>query len=122
MSNLIYFAMKEKPIFWVHTTIKTPPFSGDARIEAGILLRKLQYGESIPMPFSKPMPSIGVGCHELRINDCENGLQWRIIYHLADDAIVVLYSFPKKTGKTPQQVIDTCKGRIREYYRILNGE
>jgi len=33
-----------KPIGWLHGEIKTPPFSGDARIEAGCLLGRLQEG------------------------------------------------------------------------------
>jgi len=32
-------------------------------------LRKIQQGESIGMPHSRPMPSIENDCHELRIQD-----------------------------------------------------
>ncbi|MGD0310815.1 MAG: hypothetical protein ABSC02_16195 [Acidobacteriota bacterium] len=31
------------------------------------LLRKLQKGQSLEMPHSRPMPAIGERCHELRI-------------------------------------------------------
>jgi hypothetical protein len=60
---------KDKPLIWFKGEVKTPPFSSDARIEAGILLRRLQDGEVIGLPQSRPMPSIGKSCHELRIND-----------------------------------------------------
>jgi len=60
-------------------------FSKEARIEAGLLLRRLQMGEILSMPHSRPMPSIGKSCHELRIKDKDK--TWRIIYHIADDVI-----------------------------------
>ncbi|MEW6058492.1 MAG: type II toxin-antitoxin system RelE/ParE family toxin, partial [Bdellovibrionota bacterium] len=59
----------DKPIVWLHGEVKTPPFSTEARIEAGYLLRRLQRGETIVMPHSRPMPTIGPRCHELRIID-----------------------------------------------------
>jgi hypothetical protein len=58
----------EKPLVWLHGEVKTPPFSKSARLEAGYLLRALQKGEILSLPHSKPMPDIGVHCHELRIN------------------------------------------------------
>jgi len=60
---------EDKPLVWLQGEIKTPPFSVEARIEAGTLLRRLQSGESIGLPHSRPMPSIGRRCHELRIPD-----------------------------------------------------
>jgi hypothetical protein len=48
-----------KPLVWLHGEVKTPPFSRVARLEAGFLLRRLQNGELINMPVSRPMPEIG---------------------------------------------------------------
>ena len=104
---------KDKPLVWLHGEIKTPPFSPSARIEAGVLLRRLQRGESLSMPHSRPMLIIGPRCHELRINDAE--VTWRIIYRLDADAIIIGEVFSKKTGKTSQKVIDICKRRFRDY-------
>jgi hypothetical protein len=59
----------DKPLVWLEGEIKTPPFSLEARLEAGYLLRKLQQGQTLGMPHSRPLPSIGARCHELRIND-----------------------------------------------------
>lgn len=59
------------------------------------------------------MPSIGRRCHELRIPD--EGATWRIIYRVDSDAIVILEVFAKKTRKTPKQVIDVCRERLRNY-------
>ena len=106
----------DKPLVWLHGEIKTPPFSKTARIEAGFLLRRLQIGEKLGLPWSRPMPSIGNRCHELRIND-EN-LNWRIIYRIDTDAIVIFDVFQKQTQRTPQNVIERCKKRIQMYDNI----
>jgi len=103
----------EKPLVWLHGEVKTPPFSKEARTEAGFLLGKLQGGEKLSMPQSRLMPSIGSRCHELRIND-ENKT-WRIIYKIDSDAIVILEVFEKKTNQTPKQIIEVCQRRIKLY-------
>ena len=103
----------DKPLVWLHGEVKTPPFTKPARLEAGYLLRRLQGRESIGMPHSRPMPSIGPRCHELRIVDAD--ATWRIVYHVASDAIVILEVFAKKTSTTPQMVIEACKTRLKEY-------
>jgi phage-related protein len=93
--------------------VKSPPLSSAARIEAGFLLRRLQRADRVEMPHSRPMPTIGAGCHELRINDV--GQTWRIIYRVDDDAIVIANVFSKKTSQTPNSVIKTCQKRLKEY-------
>jgi len=103
----------DKPLVWLHGEIKTPPFSAETRIEAGVLLRRLQRGESISLPHSRPMPGIGKACHELRIQD-ENKT-WRIVYHIDKDAIAILEVFAKTTQQTPKSVIKTCKARLHSY-------
>lgn len=95
--------MADKVTVWLGTEIRTPPFSTEARIEAGVLLRRLQRGESLAMPQSRPMPSIGSRCHELRITD-RNKI-WRIVYRVDSDAIVIVDVFAKKTQQTPKPVI-----------------
>ena len=103
----------EKPLIWLHGEVKSPPFSGAARVEAGYLLRQLQMGIKLSLPHSQPMPSIGSRCHELRVVD-ENKT-WRIVYRLDDDAIVILDVFDKKTEKTPKKVIENCIRRMKLY-------
>lgn len=106
-------AKRDKPLAWLHGEIKTPPFSSAARVEAGVLLRRLQRGESLAMPHSRPMPDIGNASHELRVRDADK--TWRIIYSVQSDAIVILEVFAKTTTKTPKSIIKTCKKRLREY-------
>ncbi len=65
------------------------------------------------MPHSRPMPSIGPRCHELRITD--EKIDWRIIYRVDADAIVILELFEKKTSKTARSVIEACLRRLKAY-------
>lgn len=109
-----------KPLIWLHGEIKTPPLSAAARLEAGVLLRWLQRGDSLSLPHSRPMPVIGSGCHELRIVD--EGATWRILYRIDTDAIVIGEVFSKKTQATPKSVIDACKRRFKEYDAIVGGK
>jgi phage-related protein len=116
MSKVTYAAimsLPDKPLVWLHGEVKTPPFSLVARLEAGFLLRKLQRGESLSLPHSRPMPSIGPHCHELRIDDTTG--TWRIIYRIDLDAIIIVEVFEKKTPQTPQRVIALCQQRLRRY-------
>ena len=105
--------MNDKPLVWLHGEVKTPPFSPAARIEAGYFLRLLQAGENLSLPQSRPMPSIGSRCHELRIND--EASTWRLVYRIDQDAIIILEVFSKKTQQTSKKVIDVCKKRIKDY-------
>jgi phage-related protein len=106
-------SVRDKPLVWLQGELKTPPFSAMARIEAGYLLRLLQKGERLSLPHSRPMPSIGVRCHELRILDGTKN--WRVVYRLDADAVIILEVFQKKTRETPKNVIDNCKQRINRY-------
>ncbi len=107
---------RDKDVVWLHGEVKTPPFSPEARIEVGFLLRRLQMGENLNMPHSRPLPGIGKRCHELRINDGD--VTWRIVYKIDPDTIVILEVFDKKTNKTPKQVINVCKDRLKDYDEI----
>jgi phage-related protein len=103
----------DKPIVWLRGEVKTPPFSAAARLEAGFLLRRLQRGEKIGLPHSRPMSGIGARCHELRVNDEDR--TWRIVYRADPDAIVILEVFEKKSAKTPKRVLDVCESRLKAY-------
>ena len=103
----------DKPLVWLHGVVKSPPLSPEGRLHAGVLLRRLQRGETLPMPEARAMPAIGARCHELRLRD--TGGTWRIIYRIDLDAIVILGVFQKKTPTTPQRVLDACRQRLRDY-------
>ncbi len=103
----------DKPLVVLNGEIQTPPISNDARREIGFLIRQLQQGLRVGMPHSRPMPSIGRRCHELRVNDA--GQTWRVIYRTDADAILVVGVFSKKTSRTPRRVIDQARRLLREY-------
>ncbi len=106
-------AAEDKPLVWLRGEVKTPPFTFEARIEAGVLLRRLQRGENLALPHSRPMPTIGPRCHELRVQDQDKS--WRIVYRIDGDAIVILEVFRKTTQQMPPRVIEECKRRLRHY-------
>jgi phage-related protein len=108
-----------KPLVWLAGEIKTPPFSRKGRIEAGTLLLRLQRGESIGMPLSRPMPGIGSRCHELRVRD--ESRNWRIFYRLEADCILILDVVAKKSQKTPPPVIAACQRRLADYLKATGG-
>ena|SRR5437867_4341644 len=89
-----------KPLVWLRGEIKTPPFSADARIEAGHLLRLVQLGWKLSLPHSKAMPTIGPKCHELQLKDGRS--DWRIVYRIDVDAVInsrrVSQDHPQDTG------------------------
>ena len=76
-------------------------------------MRRLQDGESLGLPESRPMPAIGRRCHELRVQDA--GHTWRVVYRVDPDAVVILEVFAKKSRGTPKTVIDSCRRRLRDY-------
>jgi len=102
-----------KPLVWLRGEVKTPPFSAEARIEAGHLLRLAQLGWKLSMPHSRPMPSIGPRCHELRVKDGNS--EWRIVYRLDTDAVIIADVFSKTTRKTPDHMITECRRRLKQY-------
>ncbi len=104
-----------KPLVWMAGELKTPPMSSDARVEGGMLLRRLQRGETLSMPESRPMPSIGPRCHELRVDDIVQKKEWRIVYYIGTLAIAILEVFAKSTRETPHEVIKNCKRRLADF-------
>lgn len=59
------------------------------------------------------MPGIGPRCHELRIKDLDR--DWRIVYRVDADAIVIAEVFAKTTRQTPVRVITDCRRRFSLY-------
>jgi len=109
---------EDKPLAWQSGEIKTPPLSREARQEAGVLLRRLQRSDVLSMPESRPMPSIGPRCLELRIDDVEQTKEWRVMYYVERHAIAVLDVFHKTTGATPVRVIAECCRRVAEFRKV----
>ncbi len=115
-------AVHHKPAVWLGGAIKSPPFSEKARRWTGRMLRKVQDGETLTLPDSRPMPSIGERCHELRIRDGD--VDWRVVYRIDPDAVLVVEVASKTTQTTPRHVIEKCQWRLKRYdqwRRLRNG-
>lgn len=102
---------KRKGTVFLHGEIKTPPFSDEARSEAGGLLGKLQDGETLGFPQAEPLNIVGPRCGALRIRDAQHN--WRIMYRIDPTVIVVIDVYDKKTQKIPDEVIYRCKKRLQ---------
>lgn len=103
----------DKPLVWLEGPLSSPPLSTHARREIGFLLRLLQRGETLGMPHSRPMPVIGRRCHELRVPD--TNLSWRVVYRVDHSAVIVAGIFPKKTERTPKNLIARFRNRFAHF-------
>ena len=84
------------------------------KLEIGTLLMRIQQGERLSAPLSKPMTVIRQSAHELRLKDKRGS--YRIIYVLnLNDKIFIPHAFSKKTQKTPLKEIQVSIQRIREF-------
>lgn len=106
-------APRRKPLVWLHDEIKTPPFTSKGRQEAGMLLRFLQEGEQLAMPQAEPLPVVGPRCGALRVSDAEHN--WRIMYRVDADAVLVVEVYSKKSRKIPGEIIERCRRRLKLY-------
>jgi phage-related protein len=102
-----------KPLVFLHGEIKTPPFSKEARKEAGFLLRLVQLGQSLRMPKAEPLPIVGPRCGAIRVRDDQHN--WRIMYRVDATVVLVIDVYDKKTKQIPNAVIVRCKRRLREH-------
>lgn len=65
------------------------------------------------MPQAEPLPDVGPRCGALRVRDAEH--HWRIMYRIDSDAVLVVEAYPKKTRKIPDEVIERCKKRLKQF-------
>lgn len=85
-----------------------------------MLLRRLQRGEVLTAPHSRPMPVIGARCHELRIRD--KNKNWRVMYRTDPDAVIILAVFQKTTRTTPRNVIEQSQRRLTLYDAVIRND
>ena len=87
--------------------------SEEAKDKIGFAIFKLQLGEKLVMPLSRPMPSVALGIEELRIR-CGDG-SCRVFYYLKSSrGILIVHIFEKKTQKTPAREVDIGRKRLKE--------
>lgn len=112
-------APSRKCLVWLHGEVKTPPFTPEGRQEAGMLLRLLQEGERLGMPQAEPLPDVCPRCGALRVRDGDHN--WRIMYRIDTEAILVLEVYAKKTRRIPKDVFDRCKQRLKAFDAAVEG-
>ena len=102
--------MGDKPLVWIGSSRRDlREFPDEARRRAGFELRAVQRGDR-PSDF-KPMPSIGPGVYEIRI---QTGDAFRVFYLTKfGEGVYVLHAFQKKTQKTSKQDITIGRQRFK---------
>ncbi|HEX6913494.1 MAG TPA: type II toxin-antitoxin system RelE/ParE family toxin [Longimicrobium sp.] len=108
-----------KPVVWLGGAIQSPPFSEKARHWTGRLLDLVQMGRHVPMPDSRPMPPVGERCHELRVRDGD--VDWRVVYRIDPNAILIVDVFNETMQATPKHVIQTCQWRLKRHDQRKRG-
>jgi len=107
---------KEKPIYWVGSSLKDLlALPDEVKKDAGYQLHRVQNG--LEPENWKPFQEVGSGVNEIRIYD-ENGA-FRVMYVAKfSEKIYVLHAFQKKTQKTNQNDINIAKTR----YKAIKSE
>ncbi len=76
-------------------------------------LFRLQLGEQIALPVSRPMPMVSAGVSELRVTGAD-GI-FRVFYCLVSQRdVLVFHAFVKKTRRTPPLEIELARKRLKE--------
>jgi phage-related protein len=93
----------------------------EVRKDLGAILTKLQKGETVGYPDTKPMSVVAKGVFEIRLKDA-SGI-FRAFYLIkTEHGIVVFHSFKKKSQKTPKHEIETARSRLHTYLEELKNE
>ena len=88
-------------------------FPKEVRFRVGRGLFRLQLGERIGMPNSRPMPAVAPGVSELRAKG-EDGI-FRVFYYTALlRGVLVFHAFVKKTQRTPPLEMELARKRLKE--------
>jgi phage-related protein len=93
----------------------------EVKKDLGSILTKMQKGELVGFPDTRPMKTVGTSCYEIRLKGAD-GI-FRAFYVLKTDVgILVFHSFKKKTQKTPVGEIETGKTRLKNLLKELENE
>ena len=88
-------------------------FPKEVRMRLGRGLFRLQVGEQLGMPNSRPMPGVAAGVSELRVKGADGS--FRAFYYTASSrGVLVFHAFVKKTQRTPPLEIELARKRLKE--------
>ena len=88
-------------------------FPKEVRIRLGRGLFRLQIGEHLGMPNSRPMPGVAAGVSELRVKG-EDGSFRAFYYSASAQGILVFQAFDKKTQRALPLEIEVARKRVKE--------
>jgi len=113
-------AESRRPLVWLHGEVKTPPFSAAARLETGVVLRRLQRGDAIGLPHVRPMPVLGARCAEIRNLRCDRNMAHPV--SPGPGCSCHRRGVCEKDASNPKSILDTAKDRFRQYDRAIRRE
>lgn len=94
-------------------------FPAVARQRAGYQLYLVQRGDD---PYdSKPMPSVGPGCREIRVREPSGAFRVFFVASVGKD-VYVLHCFQKKSQRTPQAALTLGKRRYQQMIEIVGSK
>lgn len=88
-------------------------FPKEVRVRLGRGLFRLEMGETLGMPNSRPMPGVAAGVSELRVKG-EDGSFRAFYYTASSQGVLVFHAFVKKTQRTPPLEIVVARKRLKE--------
>ena len=88
-------------------------FPKEVRGWLGRALYRLQTGERLGMPNSRPMPGVAAGVSELRVMG-EDGSYRALYYTASPRGVLVFHAFVKKSRRTPPLEIELARKRLKE--------
>ena len=122
MSKLTYIQKRpkaSKPLVWLRREVRSPPLSRNARVQLGYRRRLLQEGMVLGMPHCRSLKAAGRSCYELRVRDA--GVNWRLVFRVDHDAVVVAGLFTKTSRAATDRLIEKSRRRLAEYDAAAKG-
>lgn len=103
-----------KEVVWhVKALEQLRKFPEDIKKDVGYLIHRLQMGDKLNAPYSKPIKSVEIGVNELRVKDASGA--YRVFYYLkTSEGIIIFHAFKKKSQKTPKKEIELGKKNLKE--------
>ena len=93
----------------------------DVKKELGVVLTRLQKGESIGMPDVRPMPEIGPLISEIRIFDRSGS--YRALFAIRMEfGILLFHAFLKRSRKIPERDKKVARARLEAFLKELREE
>ena len=107
-----------KKVVWHPKALGTVKgFPDEVRKELGYLIYRIQQGDSLGLPHSRPMRAVASGVSELRVRGPDGA--YRAFYFLKSaKGILVFHAFKKKSQQTPDYEIEQGTKQLEE---LLDG-